>query len=117
MHLFDNFSHCHTSNLSRSVDTDVQVFYPGTGDAIENTSESDEIFPGGIFNVPITVGQMTSQNWRQQFTEKVFPRLCEFKPDIIFCSAGFDAHEHDQIHSFGDTTISEFDYQWLTENL
>lgn len=32
-------------------------------------------------------------------------------------SAGFDAHEDDQIHSPGDTTVTEFDYAWLTENL
>jgi acetoin utilization deacetylase AcuC-like enzyme len=53
---------------------------------------------------------MTSTNWRQQFTEKVFPRLLEFKPDIIFCSAGFDAHELDAIHNQGDTGVTEFDY-------
>ena len=68
-------------------------------------------------NVPIALGAMTSSNWRQQFTEKVFPRLIEFKPDIIFCSAGFDAHELDAIHNQNDTTVTEFDYQWLTENL
>jgi acetoin utilization deacetylase AcuC-like enzyme len=43
--------------------------------------------------------------------------LCEFQPDLIFVSAGFDAHEEDQIHSPGDTTVTEFDYAWLTENL
>lgn len=77
---------------------------------LENTLAADDIYPGGIFNVPIAVGQMTSQHWRQQFTERVFPRLVEFKPDIIFCSAGFDAHELDHIHDSSDTTISEFDY-------
>jgi acetoin utilization deacetylase AcuC-like enzyme len=113
VHLFDN-----KIEISSSSDAPYKsTFYPGTGDLIENTTPTDEIYPGGIFNVPIGVGQMTSQQWRQQFTEKVFPRLVEFKPDIIFCSAGFDAHELDHIHGEGDTTITEFDYQWLTENL
>ena len=46
-----------------------------------------------------------------------FDRLVLFKPDFIFCSAGFDAHEYDHIHGSGDTGINEFDYEWLTENL
>lgn len=35
----------------------------------------------------------------------------------MFCSAGFDAHEMDQIHGPGDTGVNEFDYEWLTEQL
>jgi len=36
---------------------------------------------------------------------------------LIFVSAGFDAHEEDQIHEKGDIGVNEFDYTWLTENL
>ena len=43
--------------------------------------------------------------------------MLEFKPDFIFVSAGFDAHERDHLHSSKDTQITEFDYQWVTENL
>ena len=32
-------------------------------------------------------------------------------------SAGFDAHEKDHIHSSTDTKITEFEYQWVTEQL
>jgi len=35
----------------------------------------------------------------------------------MFISAGFDAHERDHLHSEKDTQITEFDYQWVTENL
>lgn len=32
-------------------------------------------------------------------------------------SAGFDAHECDHLHESNSTSITEFDYKWLTENL
>lgn len=71
-------------------------FYPGTGASEENTpQEDDDVYPGGIFNVPIYPGKATSDNWRSEFVEKVFPRLLEFTPDVILISAGFDAHECD----------------------
>lgn len=41
----------------------------------------------------------------------------EFRPDVIFVSAGFDAHEKDHIHLPRDTKITEFEYQWATEQL
>lgn len=64
--------------------------------------------------MPIKPGEASSMQWREHFTEKVFKRLAEFKPDFIFCSAGFDAHEKDHIHGSGDTGINEFDFEWLT---
>ena len=68
-------------------------------------------------NVPIDQGKCRGSAWRKAFTEKIFPRLENFKPDFIFVSAGFDAHEKDHLHSFGDTRITEFEYQWVTEKL
>ena len=76
------------------------VFFPGTGSDLENTQMEDiEVYPGGILNVPIAPGQATATNWRKEFTERIFPRLFEFQPDLILVSAGFDAHEEDHIHS------------------
>lgn len=61
------------SHLRRSV------FYPGTGGADENTIEEDEdIFPGGILNVPMAPREASRAEWRKEFSEQVFPRLCEF---------------------------------------
>lgn len=94
------------------------IFYPGTGGVEENTTEDqEEVYPGGILNVPLGLGHASAATWRKEFTEQVFPRLCEFQPDILFLSAGFDAHEEDHIHSQGDIGVTEFDYAWLTENL
>ena len=54
VHLFDNEGMSSSSqscmNFGRSI------FFPGTGDIIENTPDSDEIYPGGIFNVPVGLG-------------------------------------------------------------
>lgn len=41
----------------------------------------------------------------------------EFNPDFILISAGFDAHQFDHLHHSSDTTINEFDYQWVTQQL
>ena len=39
------------------------------------------------------------------------PRLEEFKPEMIFISAGFDAHREDDLGQLG---LVEADYQWIT---
>lgn len=41
----------------------------------------------------------------------------EFNPDFILISAGFDAHQFDHLHNSSDTTINEFDYEWVTQQL
>jgi acetoin utilization deacetylase AcuC-like enzyme len=42
------------------------------------------------------------------------PRLEEFKPEMIFISAGFDAHREDDLGQLG---LVEADYQWITMKL
>ncbi|MEO5661143.1 MAG: histone deacetylase family protein [Polaromonas sp.] len=39
------------------------------------------------------------------------PRLEEFKPEMIFISAGFDAHREDEM---GQMSLNEQDYAWIT---
>ena len=39
------------------------------------------------------------------------PRLEEFKPQMIFISAGFDAHREDDLGQLG---LVEADYEWIT---
>jgi len=62
-------------------------------------------------------GTATSSKWRKIFSQQIIPQLVEFRPDVIFISAGFDAHEKDHIHGSWDTKITEFEYQWATEQL
>jgi len=107
VHLFDNYEN-----------KGGNIFYPGTGSPLDNTTEEDRsVYPGGILNVALSPGTATSDRWRQEFVTKIYPRLLEFKPDFILVSAGFDAHERDQIHEKGDTGVTELDYKWVTESL
>jgi acetoin utilization deacetylase AcuC-like enzyme len=42
------------------------------------------------------------------------PRLEEFKPEMIFISAGFDAHREDDLGQLG---LVEADYAWMTQKI
>ena len=42
------------------------------------------------------------------------PRLEEFKPEMIFISAGFDAHREDDLGQLG---LVEADYEWMTQRI
>jgi acetoin utilization deacetylase AcuC-like enzyme len=42
------------------------------------------------------------------------PRLEEFRPEMIFISAGFDAHREDELGQLG---MVEADYAWITQKL
>ena len=42
------------------------------------------------------------------------PRLEEFKPQMLFISAGFDAHREDELGQLG---LIEADYEWITARL
>ena len=63
----------------------------------------------------VTSGEYRHQ-WRNYFRQQVFPRLEEFAPDMIFISAGFDAHKKDGINS-GYIALVEEDFDWVTNGL
>jgi acetoin utilization deacetylase AcuC-like enzyme len=42
------------------------------------------------------------------------PRLEAFKPEMIFISAGFDAHRDDDMGQMG---LTEQDYAWITQRI
>ena len=54
--------------------------------------------------------------WRNYFRQEIFPSLMAFKPDMIFISAGFDAHKKDTINS-GYIALVEEDFDWVTQGL
>jgi len=86
-------------------------FYPGTGLQPE---DQEEFRPGGIYNYPIQPGTCSAAKWRKKYSDEIIPALIEFKPDLIFISAGFDAHEKDHMHDSSDTRVTEFEFEWLT---
>ncbi len=81
----------------------------------------DQLYPfsGGVpmgtnmINVPVPaytrgaeVRELIEQNW--------MPRLEAFKPQMIFISAGFDAHREDDLGQLG---LVEADYAWITQRI
>lgn len=107
--------------LFQSIHLHGKNFYPNTGGfpAISEADINKQLVykPGGIFNYPIYPGTAKCSKWRKTFSEQIIPKLVAFKPDFILISAGFDAHEKDHIHLTTDTTITEFDYKWVTEQI
>lgn len=53
---------------------------------------------------------------RDAYRKNVLPSLLDFDPDMIFISAGFDAHRKDTMN-FGYVGMLEEDYEWVTEQL
>jgi acetoin utilization deacetylase AcuC-like enzyme len=68
-------------------------FYPGTG-AADETGRGDGA--GFTVNLPLEAGA-TDEDYRIAFSDVVLPVLHQHEPDLIFVSAGFDAHERDPL--------------------
>ncbi|MHB1187631.1 histone deacetylase family protein [Thiobacillus sp.] len=66
-----------------------------------------------IVNVPLPAGT-TGSTYREAFTAQIMPRLEAFRPQMLFCSAGFDGHREDDMAQFG---LVEADYVWITEQV
>jgi acetoin utilization deacetylase AcuC-like enzyme len=79
-------------------------FYPYCG--ADTSSEH-------IVNLPLPAGT-TGQAYREAFTAGIMPRLEAFRPQMLFFSAGFDAHREDDMAQFG---LVEADYIWITEQV
>lgn len=78
--------------------------YPGTGAA-------EETGVGNILNVPIEVGSTSRQQVLEAYRIKLVQAMEKFKPEFIFISAGFDAHELDPL---GGLRLKTEDYGTLT---
>jgi acetoin utilization deacetylase AcuC-like enzyme len=79
-------------------------FYPysGTGNVAKN-----------MVNVPLPAG--TKGDVARQVVDDVWlPRLNAFEPQMIFISAGFDAHREDDLGQLG---LVESDYVYITKRL
>jgi acetoin utilization deacetylase AcuC-like enzyme len=79
-------------------------FYPysGTHPATDN-----------MVNVPVPA--FTKGGAIREIVEQLWlPRLEDFRPEMIFISAGFDAHREDDLGQLG---LVEEDYAWITRKL
>jgi acetoin utilization deacetylase AcuC-like enzyme len=64
-----------------------------------------------MINVPIKA-KASREDFKKAFQTEFSSALDAFKPEIIFISAGFDAHLNDPL---ADLTLIEDDYIWITE--
>lgn len=64
-----------------------------------------------MINVPLAAGA-TGKDFRAAVEKEFAPALDRFKPQMIFVSAGFDAHAHDPLAQLG---LVREDYVWVTE--
>ncbi|MGS0741570.1 histone deacetylase family protein [Glaciimonas sp. GG7] len=79
-------------------------FYPFSG--------AEEV-PAHIINVPVPAysgGDVV----RQLVTEKWLPALHAHRPQMVFISAGFDAHREDDM---AQMSLVEADYAWITQQV
>lgn len=74
--------------------------YPGSGTEGETGMGKGE---GYTLNIPMRHGAGDS-DYRKAFKEKIIPALDEFRPGLIFISAGFDAHMYDPLAGIGLST-------------
>jgi len=81
--------------------------YPGTGAASEHGADNN------IVNAPLAP-MSGSAEFRAAMTETVLPALESFAPDIIFISAGFDAHAADPLAMLN---LKDDDYAWITAEI
>lgn len=64
-----------------------------------------------MVNVPLPAGT-TGKGFRAAVEKEFAPALDKFKPQMVFVSAGFDAHADDPLAQLG---LVEADYIWVTE--
>ena len=79
-------------------------FYPYSG--TEAPADNMLNLPVPAYTRGMDIREMIAQTW--------LPRLEEFSPEMVFVSAGFDAHREDDLGQLG---LVEADYAWITAQI
>jgi acetoin utilization deacetylase AcuC-like enzyme len=79
-------------------------FYPHSG--VEGRSDT-------MVNVPLPAGS-SGARFREVVEREWLPALARFRPEMLFVSAGFDAHRDDDMASLA---LVEDDYAWVTRRI
>ncbi|AFZ29606.1 histone deacetylase superfamily [Gloeocapsa sp. PCC 7428] len=79
--------------------------YPGTGYASEQGKFNN------VLNLPVSPGS-TMATYQPLFEAKVIPFLCNFQPDLLIVSAGYDANAADPL---AEIALQPQDYGKFTE--
>ena len=64
-----------------------------------------------MINLPLPA-KSTGNDFKKVFEAEIKPALAAFNPEIIYISAGFDAHVNDPL---ADLALTTQDYAWITE--
>jgi acetoin utilization deacetylase AcuC-like enzyme len=64
-----------------------------------------------MINLPLPA-KANGEDFKKVFEAEIKPALTNFKPEVIYISAGFDAHENDPL---ADLSLTTQDYSWLTD--
>lgn len=118
-----------THDLSRVAIVDFDVHHGnGTEDLVDGdekilfcSSFQHPFYPDGHrpnvsgqrVNVPLVAGTC-SKEFREAISDHWIPALENFKPQMIFISAGFDAHAEDPL---ADLALGDNDFVWITEQI
>jgi len=86
------------------VSTFQHPFYPHSG--VEGRSDT-------MVNVPLPAGS-DGAGFRAAVEREWLPALARFRPEMVFVSAGFDAHREDDMASLA---LVEADYAWVTRQI
>ncbi len=89
------------------ISTHQMPLYPGSG-AIDETGGS-----GNVLNIPLAPNADGSA-LRAAFEHSIRPALAQHKPEMVFISAGFDAHFADPL---ANLNFTEDDFIWITSQL
>lgn len=79
-------------------------FYPYSG---------EPTISGHLINTPLEAGT-NGESFRKAISREWWPQLHAFKPEMIFISAGFDAHKLDEL---AHLNLVEDDYAWITQEI
>ncbi len=80
--------------------------YPGTG-------RLSETGVGNIVNRPLRP-MSGGADFRLAWREHILPALFDFRPEMVFISAGFDGHEDDPL---AQLALTEEDFAWVTREI
>lgn len=89
------------------VSTHQMPLYPGTGAQHERGAH------GQITNIPLSAGT-DGGLYRKILANRIIPLIESFEPEMLFLSAGFDAHKDDPLASI---ELSTEDFGWITREL
>lgn len=89
------------------ISTHQMPLYPGTGAQHETGAH------GQITNIPLSEGT-DGEVYRNLMTSRILPLIEGFAPQMLFISAGFDAHQDDPLAGLALRTD---DFGWITSEL